>query len=267
MAWKNWRRHFERNRQRPLPALDGELGIPEAWRDVLAGSLGRFMLGETGEGRIVNEIRGADLRGVDDDYRESLRLFVAEEGRHARILGEILKAMGAKAPGHHWTERAFRRARGLMGVRLKLVVLLTAEVIAEGFYGALADGLPEGQIADALKQIVRDEGHHLDFHVDFLQQQVPGRARKTGFVLLWWSVAGLGCVVALFDHREVLRAAGVSLPELGVHLVRLIRKTGARVVNKDHGLVVSDLGGMFEYSRGSRRAQAVSLARRYRYAG
>ena len=90
--WKQWRSHFETQALRPLPAAPRDvLEIPAAWRAPLCASLARFQLGEGGEGRIAREIERASLPGIDDDYRAALKLFVREEGRHARILAGITR--------------------------------------------------------------------------------------------------------------------------------------------------------------------------------
>ena len=130
MPWSSWRAHFERNALRPLPAPPRDCdGIPQPWRAPLLRSLARFQVGEAGEGRIARQIDRVALPGVDDDYRVALKLFVREEGRHARILGDIIRAMGGSLLRGHWTEQAFVGARRLAGVRAKLLVLLAAEVV------------------------------------------------------------------------------------------------------------------------------------------
>jgi hypothetical protein len=115
MRWSDWRRHFELNRQRPLPeGLERAEEVPEAWRPAFVASLAIFQLGETGEGRIAHEIDRAKLPGIDADYRAALKLFVAEEGRHARMLGLMVRGLGGKLLARNWTERLFvfgRRSR------------------------------------------------------------------------------------------------------------------------------------------------------------
>ncbi len=69
-----------------------------------------------------------------------------------------------KLLGRNWTERLFVFARRLLGLRLKLMVLLVAEVVGGAFYGLLASRLPEGALRRGLEQICEDEEHHLDFH-------------------------------------------------------------------------------------------------------
>jgi hypothetical protein len=158
--WKQWRSHFETQALRPLPAAPRDvLEIPAAWRAPLCASLARFQLGEGGEGRIAREIERASLPGIDDDYRAALKLFVREEGRHARILAGMVRSLGGTLLKASWSERLFVAGRRLLGLRLKLLVLLAAEVIGLGFYALLARRLGTGSIAEQLEQIAADEGH------------------------------------------------------------------------------------------------------------
>lgn len=202
--FKHWRARFEANRTRPLPRIEAPV-LPAGQHDALARSLAVFQLGETGEGRIASQIDRVELPLVDDDYRASLKLFIAEEGRHARVLGTMVSALNGRMLEHSWTHRLFVFARRLVGVRFKLLVLLAAEVIAIGFYGLLARALPKGAMADALEQICDDERAHFDFHCDFLR----GQSRL--FHLAWWPIGVAAALTVLFDHRATLRAFGVPL--------------------------------------------------------
>jgi hypothetical protein len=108
---------------RPLPDLGTQvrirIGAPELAASI-ARSLAKFQLGEAGEGRIAKEIDRARLPSIDADYRAALKLFVAEEGRHARLLGLAVRALGGSLLQKNWTEALFVRGRRLLGLRLKL---------------------------------------------------------------------------------------------------------------------------------------------------
>lgn len=228
--WSAWRQHFESNVERPLPPVDGS-GIAAAWRAPLARSLAVFQLGESGEGRIAHEIGRARLPGIDADYCASLRLFVREEGRHARILAGMVRALGGTLRRAAWSERLFVRARRLLGVRLKLLVLLVAEVVGLGFYALLGERLGACPIGHALREIARDEADHLEFHCAFFRQQARGPLAR-GLLLLAWSLTcTAACVVVLFDHRATLRALGIPtrtaarrLAGLGRHVLARLRE-------------------------------------------
>jgi hypothetical protein len=214
-----WRVHFESNRLRPLPRVEAP-PLPRAQHEALARSLASFQLGESGEGRIAHEID--TFRGVDDDYRAALKLFVAEEGRHAAILARMVLALDGKLLQRSWTERLFVHGRRLFGVRFKLLVLLAAEVIGIGFYGLIARALPGGSMADALKQIFADEEAHLLFHCEFLS----GQPRVLHWV--WWPLGTAAALAVLWDHHRTLRAFGVPLSAAARTLLGRVRFSALR---------------------------------------
>ena len=230
MRWSDWRRHFEMNRRRPMPeGLERAEEVPEAWRSALVASLATFQLGESGEGRIAHEIDRAQLPGIDGDYRAALKLFVAEEGRHARILGLMVRGLGGKLLGRNWTERLFVFGRRLLGLRLKLVVLLVAEVIGGAFYGLLASRLPDGGLRRALEQICEDEQHHLDFHGEFFARQGWGVLMRAAWQAAWWSLALAAMGVVLVDHRRTLRTLGIPFTEAARAFVGLVREAASHL--------------------------------------
>jgi hypothetical protein len=230
MRWSDWRRHFELNRQRPLPeGLERAEEVPEAWRPALARSLAAFQLGETGEGRIAHEIEHAKVPGIDADYRAALKLFVAEEGRHGRILGFMVRALGGRLAARNWTERLFVFGRRLLGLRLKLMVLLVAEVVGGAFYGLLASRLPAGGLRRGLEQICEDEQHHLDYHGEFFARQGWGVPMRAAWLAAWWSLALAAMGVVLVDHRRTLRTMGIPLMEAVRAFLGLVREAASHL--------------------------------------
>lgn len=229
--WTHWRSHFETHARRPLPAPPHDIErIPAAWRAPLCASLARFQLGEGGEGRVAREIDRVQLPGVDADYRASLKLFVKEEGRHARMLAGMVRALGGRLIHSDPSERLFVAGRRLLGVRLKILVLLAAEVVGLGFYALLARRLGDCSLADQLRQIGDDEGMHLEFHADFFRRQIDGLAARWLFRAAWWGVAGLACTLVVAQHRHTLAALG--LPRGGTlrRLLRLVALVDRRVL-------------------------------------
>ncbi len=209
--WSEWHKFFRDRARRPLPDLPETIDVPAPWREPLARSLARFQLGEGGEGRIAKEIRRVDLDSIDGDYRDALGLFVREEGRHARILGLMVRALGGELCRSTWTERLFVRGRRLAGVRLKLLVLLAAEVVGIGFYGQIAAALDPGPLRDALLQITGDEEDHLRFHVDFFRRELRGSPpRRALFTAAWLAIAGAACGLVVLDHGRTLAVTGVG---------------------------------------------------------
>jgi hypothetical protein len=217
-----WRVHFETNRARPVPPIEAPR-LPRAQAEALGRSLARFQLGESGEGRVAHEIDRVALPGVDGDYRAALKLFVAEEGRHAGILARMVRSMGGTLLARSWTDLLFVRVRRLFGVRFKLLVLLAAEVIGIGFYGLLAAAMPAGAMGRALEEICGDEEAHLRFHCAFLGAQ----ARVLQWA--WWPLGSAAALAVLWDHRHTLRAFGIPLSHAARRLFGRVAEAARRM--------------------------------------
>jgi len=221
MDWTAWRNHFEENARRPLPRIAAD--APPQWRGVLVHSLARFQIGEVGEGSIAHRIYRVSLPHIDDDYRIAVGLFVREEGRHARVLAEMVRALGGELLRHTWTRRLFG-VRRLAGVRFKLLVLLAAEVIGIGFYSMIAGALPPGKMRAALEEIAGDEDFHLRFHCDFFRPMCSGAPARWAFRAGWWPVASAAALAVLWDHRRTLDALGIGRAAAARRLFALVAR-------------------------------------------
>lgn len=235
--WAAYRRLFEANATRPLPAV-APVTPHQAALLPAAEILARFQLGESGEGRLAHEIDRAQLPDADGDYRRALKLVVREEGRHGRVLGAVVLALGGKLLRRKASNTLFTWARRLVGVRFKLAVVVVAEVVGQVVYRALAErlaalpgagrALPD--VTAALAELARDEEAHLRFHADFMQTltHAPAGARWTERVrrrvLRAALSAAVGVVgvaanaVVFLENRAAFRALGLS-PWCMVHQI------------------------------------------------
>ena len=220
--WLSFRTNFEANVRRPLPDTTGPHGVPSHARAEVAASLARFQLGEAGEGRIATAIDRFVTPAIDEDYRLALKLFVKEEGRHARILGALVLELGGTLLGKTWTESLFVAGRRMAGIRLKLLVLLVAEVVGIAFYREIADRLDDGCVRRALHQICGDEEQHLTFHRAFFLRIAPSGLLRAVFLAGLTLVGGAACAVVLLDHRRTLRALGIPLVAISRTVLALL---------------------------------------------
>jgi hypothetical protein len=211
MRWNEWRRYFEANAQRPLPRVEQAPELEPAQHSALVRSLQKFQLGETGEGRLANQVDTVRLRGVDDDFRACVKMFVREEGRHARVLGFMLRALGAGLVTRDWSAAGFRTLRRMIGVRVKLFVALAAEAVGAGFYGLMSERLPDGEVPRALRELCSDEAAHLRFQSEFFHSQLPNPIGRALFCLAWAIAGRAAAMIVLVDHRATFRAFGVPL--------------------------------------------------------
>ncbi|HET9138349.1 ferritin-like domain-containing protein [Actinophytocola sp.] len=204
-----WVQEFEAAAERRRSAGDPDWARGACLDAAVAASVQRFQVGESGDGR--NLIAKAEAGG-DADYAAAVRLFVAEEQNHARLLGELLAAANVPTIRGHWSDTVFVRLRRALGLRLELMVLLIAEVIALRYYRALRDGATDHLTADVAGRILADEERHVPFHclrlrAAFAETPGPVRALVTGC----WRVLLLGTAITVAaDHGRALRVLGVS---------------------------------------------------------
>ena len=208
--WTIWRKLFERRKDRALPTLHPGIEYGHLPRS-LASSLAVFQLGESGGGTIVEQVRRSKIAGIDEDYATAIELFVQEEHRHANILGMCVRLLRGELIRKNWTAKLFVFARRLIGLRLKVLVLLAAEVVGICYYASVADRVASGPMRRWLQELANDERAHLAFHSDFLRCQTSNAWQRQLFVIAWRVVAAAASCVFIVDHRHALRDMGIDL--------------------------------------------------------
>ncbi|MFD8979546.1 ferritin-like domain-containing protein [Streptomyces sp. NPDC059564] len=208
-GYEDWVRDFEAERERRAALGDPgwERGAPLPAE--IVRSLQKFQVGEDGDGSAL--IGKADRAG-DAAYSRAIRLFVAEEQNHARLLALLLAAGGAGTLPGHWSDAAFVRLRRLLGLRVELLVLMVAEVVALRYYRAVRDGAADPLVSEVAGRILADEERHVPFHCLRLAEGLAGLPRPARRAVTGgWRVLLLGAaVVVAADHGPALRALGVS---------------------------------------------------------
>ncbi|WP_159401028.1 ferritin-like domain-containing protein [Streptomyces sp. NRRL B-24484] len=190
------------------------LGDPDWSRGARASaallrSLQKFQVGEDGDGTRL--IAKAEAAG-DPDYAAAVRLFVAEEQNHARLLAALLAAAGTPLLGSHWSDALFVRFRRMLGLRLELMVLLVAEVVAVPYYRAVRDGAADGLVAEVAGRIAADELRHIPFHCLRLRESIgllPTPLHSPA-IAFWRLLATAAAGFVALDHGPALRALGVG---------------------------------------------------------
>ena len=240
-TWVRWCEYFAARSSRPAPRIlpdDSRLTkVPAS----VARSLAIFQLGESGGGSVIEQARRSRIPGIDANYAEAMALFVAEEHRHAELLASCVRALRGKLIRNNWAARLFLFGRRLIGLRLKVMVLLAAEVIGICYYQLLSVRLPDGELRDVLAEISADEKAHLRFHCDFLQRQVGNALRRTVFVCSWRLLVIAAALVVMADHRSALRDLGISRRSAWQRSMRNCRVAERRILrsvarHRDSGL-------------------------------
>ena len=178
-ASSRWRDYFRENASRLMP-IPWECGVDftEAESDAIAASVAEFHLGESSEGRhLISRAVAYAKRTGDAEYLPALRLFMAEEHRHARDLGRVLALAGVPLVGSTWPDTVFRWLRRGAGLELSICVLVAAEIIAKVYYAALRDATGSPVLRRLCDQILRDEVQHVRFQTERVAQLRQGRPR------------------------------------------------------------------------------------------
>lgn len=209
-----WIAYFERNR-RELASIpwDQAVTLTQPERDAIGTSIQEFQVGESSEGRhLFTAARRYAAGSGDGEYVTALRLFVAEEHRHAADLGRVMDLAGIPRTSRSWPDTVFRFLRRRAGLELSISVLVTAEVIAKVYYPALRDATRSVVLRTLCDQIIRDEVEHVRFQCERLAIL---RQRRRGVRLALTHglhrVLFVGtCLVVWRRHGRAMRAGGLA---------------------------------------------------------
>ena len=219
-----WVEEFEAEAERRRQTGDPDWARGATVAPAVVRSIQRFQVGEAGDG--ANLI----AKSGDGDYAAAVRLFVAEEQNHARLLALLLSAAGAPTIRGHWSDTVFVRLRRALGLRLELMVLMIAEVIALRYYRALRDGTTDPLVTEVAARILADEERHVPFHCDRLREAFPPALRPIVRGVWRLMFTGVAVVVAL-DHGAALRCMGVSRRSFVRDALQLVRRIVPEMVS------------------------------------
>ncbi|MEU7136067.1 ferritin-like domain-containing protein [Streptomyces sp. NPDC046261] len=209
-GFAEWTAHFIAEAEHRRGVGDPDWAQGAALPDAVWRSLQRFQVGENGDG--ANLIGKADGAG-DADYAEAVRLFVAEERNHARLLALLLAAGGQPTIDTCWSDRVFVRLRRLLGLRMELMTLMVAELVAVRYYRAVRDGCGDPLVSDVAARILADEERHIPFHCRRLRASVaelPGRPLRRLTMTGWRGLVLGATVFVALDHGPALGRLGVG---------------------------------------------------------
>jgi hypothetical protein len=208
-GFDKWIRQFEDERERRHAQGDPDWERGATLHRAVWASIQRFQVGEDGDG--ANLVGKADEAG-DADYAQAVRLFVAEEQNHARLLARLLEAGGMPTLKGHWSDTFFVRLRRLMVLRTELLVLMVAEVVALRYYRALRDGADDSLTSEVAGRILADEQRHVPFHSRRLHDSLAElpRAVRRPVMALWQLLLLAASFVVALDHGPALRRLGLG---------------------------------------------------------
>jgi hypothetical protein len=234
---QRWIEHFEINRRRqPVQPWSRGAKLTHDERFIVIDSIRQFQLGESGEGKHLKKCaRIHARRAQDSDYPTAVDLFIAEEQRHAAMLGRYLDLAHESRLTKSKVDGIFRWLRHLMGLELSLIVLSTAEIVASIYYRALRDATECDLLQSICRRILRDEAAHLAFHRDRFLTLRWKRSLVTRSILrlIHHALLMAALLPVWWCHGQVFRAGGISFLKLThdthCRLHQDLRRVGLRV--------------------------------------
>jgi rubrerythrin len=210
-----WLHYYQNNKlNRPEPKWNLPSPLDARMQRLLAHSLSHFQLGESGEGRFLFA-QAKEQIPDNAAYHEALKLFIAEEQEHARLLERLVSRFGGRTVRHHWTHAIFRLARRGLGFKFEIQVLVIAELVGTAYYRLLHRQTRDRVLEEVCALILKDEAQHIDFHADWLGDfqsrllPIECAVWNLQFQILFAAAAQ----VAWIDHRHCLDVVGANRRE------------------------------------------------------
>ncbi|MDK1029205.1 MAG: hypothetical protein QGM50_05175 [Anaerolineae bacterium] len=129
-----WKGYYEVNSCSILK-LPWEIGqeLSQQEQLAIAASVQDFQKGESSEVRhLIRAAKNYADQSGDYEYVQAIRLFIAEEQRHAKNLGRFLEANGITLAERSYSGKVFRASRqAFASLEISISVLITAEIIAK----------------------------------------------------------------------------------------------------------------------------------------
>lgn len=123
-------------------------------------SLKKFCLGESSTG---TSYKSKVLKSNNQDFINTIDLFINEENNHSYFLEIILKANNQELLKHTPLDNCFRILRKFLSLNANINILLTAEIIAITYYSIIYNSTNNLPLKKTCKQMLSDEVAHINF--------------------------------------------------------------------------------------------------------
>lgn len=210
-----WREYYERNANSLLEIpWDSGAELTDDERDAVTSSIQGFQAGESSEGHhLYRYATTYAAKSGDHAYLAAVKLFIAEEQRHARDLGRFLRQNDIPPIRTTFPDRVFRKLRHLFGgLEISIAVLVTAEIIAKVYYTALQQATKSAVLQTLCEQILHDERKHIEFQAEQLGKLRYHRKRPLYRLTMGVQrlLYGGTCLVVWRFHKKAFRQGGFN---------------------------------------------------------
>lgn len=168
----DWIGYFKYNNSH-LIKLDYSLNdeLTEEEKKLVFPSIKAFQIGEGSDGKHLSKtVKDFAERTNYHSFPEIMKWFIFEENRHSQTLKKYLDVYGTEVEQKLWIDNIFRFLRKLIGIECKVIVLVTAEMIALSYYDALSDSTNSKLLKNICEQMLNDELKHVVLQSDTLNR-------------------------------------------------------------------------------------------------
>ncbi len=179
-------------------------------KNIIWSSIQQFQKGENSEGKhLIQHAKNYN----NENYLDTIKLFIKEEQMHARLLGEFMAIEKIPKIRSHWIDSGFRWIRNLMGLELSVTVLVTAEIIAAVYYQGLKAATNSGLLVQICNRLLKDETKHLEFQAYTIAHinQYKGYLHRSIKKYLHLGLVLATLLLVWLQHQKVLTNGGFGL--------------------------------------------------------
>ena len=165
-----WIRHFEANALQKRINWELTANITYQETETILKSLQAWQLGETSEGlQLIAAAEKYAGKISDDDYVNTIRLFIKEEQKHGNNLGRYLDTIDKPRIKKDWGDSLFRKVRHLnTSMESWTLAVIVVESTAQIFYQSLKDATGCKLLKEICTDILIDEAYHITFQTERL---------------------------------------------------------------------------------------------------
>ncbi|SMD38984.1 hypothetical protein SAMN04488029_3985 [Reichenbachiella faecimaris] len=214
---KFWRNHFKHNLTLNRVDWSQNPTLSSQEKDKIIYSLKAWQLGETSDGKHLLAAANKYSKNIKDkDYPYAVKLFIKEEQKHGRNLGNYIELIGEKKLKKDWGDTLFRKIRYFnTSMELWTISVIIVESAAQIFYQALHDATNCKLLKSICRDILIDEAHHIKFQNERLHQIFEKKSfYSRAFSIAGYSILFFGTIHAIWlGHGRAFRAGGVDKKE------------------------------------------------------
>lgn len=229
-----WLNHFQENLKKERINWSLQPNITEAEKAIIVKSLQAWQLGETSEGKQLMRASERYATQISDTlYPKVVELFIQEEQKHGRNLGEYLTQIGEKTIQKDWGDSLFRNVRSFnTNMESWTLAVLTVESVAQVYYQALKDATKCTFLKQICTDILIDEAYHIEFQTQRMTAIYQSKSPFFKFIRDTFYKGFYFATILLiwFAHKQVFKAGGNNFQKYFRKMSWKYKKTFGRVI-------------------------------------